>query len=165
MCKGLEPGALEATLLAIASFELPSGQLSKTRDKDLEKARLADWEELISAGFAVKVLSGDCIFNRKPLPPELVKHYQPLLKHVESILVGQVARQTEATHELLMKFAVYYRRLQLDEGALRFSDVTFGLADAGAVVGPECGTTCGRLTHGPLKTPEGPETVTRSRCR
>jgi ATP-dependent exoDNAse (exonuclease V) beta subunit len=60
-----------------------------------------------------------------------------LLKHAESILVGQLARQTEATHQLLSRFAEHYHALQLEERVLRFSDVTFRLGGAAEVIAPE----------------------------
>src|SRR5262249_11927487 len=56
---------------------------------------------------------------------------------VESILVGQVARQTEATRDLLVRFAEHYHALQLEERALRFADVTLRLADGAARVALE----------------------------
>jgi ATP-dependent helicase/nuclease subunit A len=137
VCKGLTPEEMEETLEAIAKFTLPEGQWCKTRDKDLEKARLGEWERLLEAGFAAKVHTGGGVFNRKPLPPELISLYQRLLTHAESILVGQIARQTEATHQLLSRFAEHYYALQLDEGALRFSDVTLRLAQGTTTVGLE----------------------------
>jgi ATP-dependent exoDNAse (exonuclease V) beta subunit len=127
--KGLKPEELEQTLEAIAAVELPPGQFFNTREKDLARARAADWEALISAGFAAKVLAGESVFNRKPLPQPLIEQYRKLLSHVESVLVGQVARQTKATQSLLAKFAEEYFALQVEQRALRFSDVTFRLAE------------------------------------
>ncbi|HEY2414636.1 MAG TPA: UvrD-helicase domain-containing protein [Pirellulaceae bacterium] len=137
VCKGLEAHELDDVIGAIASLELPAGQFCTTRDKDVEKARLANWEGLIASGFAAKVLAKESTFNRKPLPPELISAYWRLLQHVESILVGQIARQTLATYELLQRYAEHYHVLQLEERALRFSDVTFRLADAASRIGRE----------------------------
>jgi ATP-dependent exoDNAse (exonuclease V) beta subunit len=127
--KGLTETEISKTISAVALFDLPEGQLRTTRDKDLAKTQLGDWESLIQSGFAAKILAGDYTFNRKPLPPELVSLYERLLKHAGSVLVDQVARQTKAAYELLTRFIEEYRALQLDERALRFGDITFRLAD------------------------------------
>ncbi len=137
VCKGLEPDEQEELLAAIALLPLDGKQMEKARAADVERFRASDWEAFIGTGLASKVLSGESVYYKKPLPPELIKLYERLLKHVESILVGQVARQTEATHDLLVRFAEHYHALQLDERALRFSDVTFRLADATAAMEPE----------------------------
>jgi ATP-dependent exoDNAse (exonuclease V) beta subunit len=134
---GLPEVELAQTLDAIASFSLPAGQLCQARDKDVEKARRADWENFIKNGFASKILAGDCSYNRKPLPPELVSLYQLLLRQAEAYLVGQLAHQTRATQQLLERFVEHYRALQLEERVLRFGDVTFQLAAAANVATPE----------------------------
>src|SRR5262245_48907538 len=100
VCKGLEPAEQEELLAEIVTLNLDDKRMDKARAEDLERFRAGDWEAFIDKGLATKVLSGECVFYKKPLPPELIKLYERLLKHVESILVGQVARQTEATHDL-----------------------------------------------------------------
>jgi ATP-dependent helicase/nuclease subunit A len=130
VCKGLDAAEIEDTLAAIESLALASKRMDAPRREDLERFRAANWEAFICTGLAGKVHSGECMFYKQPLPSDLVALYQRLLKHVESILVGQVARQTEATHQLLTHFAEHYRALQLEERALRFGDVTFFLAAA-----------------------------------
>lgn len=137
VCKGLEPAEQDELLAEVATLPLDNKQMEKARGEDLERFRAGDWEGFIDKGLAGKVLSGEGVFYKKPLPKELVKLYERLLKHVESILVGQVARQTEATHDLLLRFAEHYRALQLEERALRFSDVTFRLADGAGQVALE----------------------------
>jgi ATP-dependent helicase/nuclease subunit A len=130
VCKGLDATEIEDALAAIASLALESKRMDAPRREDIERFRAANWEAFICTGLAGKVHSGECVFYKQPLPSELVALYRRLLKHVESILVGQVARQTEATHQLLTHFAEHYHALQLEERALRFGDVTFSLAAA-----------------------------------
>ncbi len=138
VCKGLTAEEAEEALVALAAVELGDNKrMAAARTEDMERFRAGNWEAFIGTGLASKVLSGECAYYKKPLPPEMVKIYQRLLTHVESILVGQVARQTEATHDLLVRFAEHYHALQLDERALRFSDVTSRLAGAAQAVGPE----------------------------
>ena len=134
VCNGCEAAELEEALEAIGALALENKRMDGARGEDVERFRAGNWEKFIGTGLASKVLSGECSFYGKPLPPDLVKLYQRLLKHVESILVGQVARQTEATRDLLARFAEHYHTLQLEERALRFSDVTFKLAECAARV-------------------------------
>src|SRR5262245_1134883 len=134
VCKGLDAAEQEEVLAAIGALAIGDKRMDGARGDDLERFRAANWEAFIGTGLASKVHSGDGTFYNKPLPPELVNLYRRLLKHVESILVGQVARQTEATRELLVRFAEHYHGLQLEERALRFSDVTLRLADGAARV-------------------------------
>jgi ATP-dependent exoDNAse (exonuclease V) beta subunit len=134
VCKGFQAAELEEVLQEIAALPLENKRMDAARGEDLERFRVANWEKFIGNGLAGKVHSGECTFYGKPLPPDVVKLYQRLLKHVESILVGQVARQTEATRDLLVRFAEHYHALQLEERALRFSDVTLRLADGAAQV-------------------------------
>jgi ATP-dependent exoDNAse (exonuclease V) beta subunit len=135
--KELPAEEMERILDALASFELPTAQLVKTLQKDVEKARLGQWEELLKSGIGAKIHGGETTFNRKPLPAELVGLYRLLLKQAEAVLVGQIARQTEATHDLLARFAEHYYSLQHEERMLRFSDVTQRLALASDVARPE----------------------------
>jgi len=137
VCKGLPDAELAQTFDTLAALEIANKRIATARGEDLDRARAAAWEEFICKGLAAKVLSGECVFYNKSLPPELIALYQLLLKHVESILIGQLARQTEATHQLLTRFAEHYHALQLDERVLRFSDVTFRLGGAEEIIDPE----------------------------
>jgi ATP-dependent helicase/nuclease subunit A len=137
VCKGLEAEKIEETLAALATSAFEDKRMAGACAQDVERFRAADWEAFIATGLAAKVLSNQTAYYNKPLPRDLVALYERLLKHVESILVGQVAAQTEATHQLLERFSERYHALQLQERALRFSDVTFRLAAAAAAVGEE----------------------------
>jgi ATP-dependent exoDNAse (exonuclease V) beta subunit len=132
VCKGCEAAELDETLEAIAALVISDKRMETARGEDVERFRSGNWEAFIEKGLASKVLSGEGVYYKKPLPPELTTLYDRLLKHVESILVGQVARQTEATRDLLVRFVEHYHGLQLEERALRFADVTFRLAEDGA---------------------------------
>jgi ATP-dependent exoDNAse (exonuclease V) beta subunit len=137
VCKGLEEHEQEELLVAIAAVPLDDKRMHTARGEDAERFRGGDWEAFITKGLASKVLSGERVYYKKSLPADLVKLYDRLLKHVESILVGQVARQTLATYELLQRYAAHYHVLQLEERALRFCDVTFRLADAVSRIGKD----------------------------
>jgi ATP-dependent exoDNAse (exonuclease V) beta subunit len=137
VCAGLKDDELEQSLTEFATLAVAEKRMATARDKDLECCRAAAWEELIEKGLAAKVLSGECAYYKKPLPGDLVTAYKRLLRHAESILVGQVARQTEATRELLERFAEHYTLLQLEERAMRFRGLTFRLGRAATAIAPE----------------------------
>lgn len=119
----------------IRSFDLTfSKSQAKARDSDLDKAVCQDWKELLKAGLCNKVLLKENDFNRKPIPPGLVKLYRRLIQHVEGTLVTQLVRQTEATHDLLSKFDVEYQMLKQSSGTLRFDEVTLALASSGTAL-------------------------------
>ncbi|MEX2176055.1 MAG: UvrD-helicase domain-containing protein, partial [Pirellulaceae bacterium] len=134
--KGLEEQELAATIDQLAAYPLPGAQWTKARDADVQNALLGNWEALIDKGIAGKVLAGEANYNRKPIPDDLVALYERLLAHVASVLVGQLARQTQATRQLLERFAEHYAAAQAEQRALRFDDVTHYLAAATAFNSP-----------------------------
>ena len=97
---------------------------AKARVNDAEAAEAGDWELFISRGIAAKVLAGETKFNKKPIPRDVVEIYEQLLQQTRAVLLQQLARQTEATYELLDKFHEAYAQLKLQTGSLRFEDVT-----------------------------------------
>jgi ATP-dependent helicase/nuclease subunit A len=128
---------LERTLEALAELPLANKRMATARGEDIARVRGAAWEEFVSKGLAAKVLSGECAYYSAPLPPELVALYRLLLQQAEAILIGQLARQTTATQQLLARFAEQYQAVQHDERALRFSDVTFRLASGAETISPD----------------------------
>ncbi|HZN32218.1 MAG TPA: UvrD-helicase domain-containing protein, partial [Pirellulaceae bacterium] len=133
----LSPEELDQTIEALAALEIAGKRINTARGEDVQRALAADWEWFIGRGLATKVLSGENAFYKQPLPPPLIDLYRRLLQHAASLLVGQIARQTKATQDLLQQFAAHYFALQLEQRSLRFSDVTFRLADALALEGHE----------------------------
>jgi len=135
--KGLPAAELEQALELIGTFDIPDKRTREARDADLVLARAGAWDNFIAKGLGAKILGGECAYYKKPIPNELVSLYRELLKHAESIVVGQIARQTQATHHLLTRFAEHYGALQFEEGFLRFGDVTDRLGKAAATIGVE----------------------------
>ncbi len=134
--KGLADDELQAIIGKLQLYLLTDKNFAKARDADLALLSAADWKEFIGKGIAAKLLDGESIYYRKPIPPDLAAIYEPLLKQAQSVLVGQVAQQTEATHKLLARFAEHYADLQSQQRALRFDDVTHRLAIAAAAADP-----------------------------
>lgn len=135
--RGLEPAELDEVLQAIEGLTFGDKRMISARTDDLARFRAEAWDDFLGKGLAGKVAGGESKFYNKPLSDDVVGLYGRWLRHVESIVVGQVARQTEATHDLLERFSERYQSLQLAERALRFSDVTYHLADAAADLSPE----------------------------
>src|SRR5262245_6434404 len=135
--RGLPDGELEKTLELLAAFAIAEKRTREARDADVARARAGAWDDFIDSGLAKKIHLGECAYYKKPLPVELVSLYRLLLLHAESVLVGLVAAQTAATHQLLLRFAERYRELQHAERALRFGDVTFHLGQAEEIIRPE----------------------------
>ncbi len=137
LSKGLTAEELEAVLAAIAAAPMPESRWTKARDVDLANARGADWKTFVCKGLALKVAGGETTYYNKPIPDDLAARYQQLLAHAASVLVGQLADQTRATHKLLEHFAAEYAALQTERRALRFDDVTHRLATAASVNSPQ----------------------------
>ncbi len=127
--KGLPQGELEATIDELLRIELPS-QMGNARNKDCEAVLAGDWEAFIKTGLGPKVLSGENVYQRKPIPDEVVALYDKLLKQAASHLVSQIALQTQGTFDLLTKFSEEYERLKHARRAMRFDDITHRLSQA-----------------------------------
>ncbi len=124
----LRDETLASLVQELRDAPLPAdSRAADARAKDLSAAENGDWELFIGRGLAAKVLAGDTTFYRKPIPSETVQVYQRLLHQARAILLGQVARQMEATYALLDKFHSIYAQLKRQTGALRFEDITRAL--------------------------------------
>jgi ATP-dependent helicase/nuclease subunit A len=134
--RGLNPEEVAATIAAIAAYPMPNSQWSAGRDKDLASALAADWQTFLEKGLAAKVLAGESMYYKKPIPPDLAGLYQALLRHARAVLVNQLADQTEATRDLLARFSHHHDHLQIERRSLRFDDVAHRLATASSVHAP-----------------------------
>jgi ATP-dependent helicase/nuclease subunit A len=122
---------MAAAIESLAAATPPSDKrFADAWSKSLVDAQREDWETFLSKGLAKAVASGEGTYFKKPIEPELVERYQPLVKHAAGVLVGQIADQTEATFKLLAAFATHYQRLQSEQAGLMFSDVPRLLATA-----------------------------------
>lgn len=113
---------------AIGQLVFDDKRFAKARAGDLAAIAVEDWDTLLSKGIAGKVAAGEWKFYGKEIQPEVIALYRTLTQHAASQLVSQVARQTEATWQLLDHFAGTYQRLQRDQRSLRFDDITQQLA-------------------------------------
>ena len=97
-------------------------------NNDIELADREQWEEMLTKGILKKLLEGEVKFNRKDLDATTLAVYQPLLKQISSIALNRLARQTEATRDLLDKYDRELHELQRRHGGCSFSDVARALA-------------------------------------
>jgi ATP-dependent exoDNAse (exonuclease V) beta subunit len=129
--KQLAAPELLSAIEALQQAPLPSGKrYQSVHAQDLASAAAEDWEAFLGKGLGAKILDGSEEFYGKPIPPEMLEVYRPLVQHARAVIVGRIASQTEATQSLLDRFDAAYQRLKLRERALRFEDVTRRLGDA-----------------------------------
>lgn len=130
--KPLETEALIDVIESVAAANLEGDRrMVKARGEDLDRARAEAWDEFLGKGLANKVLEDECEYYKKPIPPDVVDAYRPLLDHAKAVLLGQIANQTSATRAMLDRFDAAYQRRKFAMRALRFEDVTGRLGRAG----------------------------------
>jgi ATP-dependent helicase/nuclease subunit A len=130
----LSSQALSETAEALRTVELPADKrFEKARENDFQSAAENDWETFITKGLAAKVLEGQSQYYKKEIPEPALAVYKRLVGHAKGVLVDQLAKQTEATHELLHKFDAVYQQLKHRARALRFEDVTRCLSNRSAL--------------------------------
>ncbi|MBC8351849.1 MAG: UvrD-helicase domain-containing protein [Planctomycetes bacterium] len=112
----------------LRTLVMPGKRFERARDEDYTRALVGDWETFIAKGLAGKVLAGEVTYYKKPIPDHAVAIYKRLLKHSRSLLLGRIAKQTEASYDLLAKFDAEYATRKRQQHANRFDDVTRFLA-------------------------------------
>ncbi|MBX3440379.1 MAG: UvrD-helicase domain-containing protein, partial [Planctomycetaceae bacterium] len=116
---------LEEALAALEAADLPGdSRAGAAREQDLQRARAGDWVTFIEKGLAAKVHAGETTYQRKALPENLQAAYARLLQHARAVLIHELAQQTRATHDLLVRFDLHYQRLKRESRGLRFEDIT-----------------------------------------
>lgn len=127
--KPIVEAELTRTLDELRELATDDSAMAKGRDEDCERAARGDWEAFVNTGIAVKLAAGERDYRRKPIPEDFIPVYQRLLAYARSELLGLVAMQNEATHELLELYDAEYGRLKQAQRALRFSDITLRLSE------------------------------------
>ncbi|QDU29985.1 ATP-dependent helicase/nuclease subunit A [Anatilimnocola aggregata] len=146
---GLTAEQLEATLSELQKISPPADKRAVAAwQKDILNAETGDWESFIATGLAGKIASGAEKYYAWVFPDEVLRPYQALIDHAQSVLLKRLSQQTAATFKLLKRFDTEYRHLKQERRLLRFDDVTLALAAA------DQGTTAdmsfrlgGRLNH------------------
>ncbi|MCA9084548.1 MAG: UvrD-helicase domain-containing protein [Planctomycetaceae bacterium] len=126
----LSKDKLKQAIECLKSVELPQHKsIADARTSDLANAAAHDWDAFVSNGIAKVVAAGQTTYYRKDLGQAAVEVYSDLIRHARAVLVDLVARQTEATYDLLSRFDLRYSQLKDDARLLQFDDVTRLLAD------------------------------------
>jgi ATP-dependent helicase/nuclease subunit A len=99
------------------------------RNRDIGRFEQQDWSGFIGGGLAAKVAAKDPTYYKKPIPANAQSHYDILVQHAKSELLGKLADQTKATWDLLNRFDRELRSLKQGAGQLRFGEVTQALVD------------------------------------
>lgn len=94
-----------------------------------------DWEHMAESGMLKKLLDGYESFAGAKIAREWLDACAPLLGYVKGLLVKQIADQTEATYELMHRFAGRYAALRRQRGVMLYSDLTHRLATGGLPMG------------------------------
>lgn len=129
LTKGLEDRELDdlARMLESLAKAEPSRTQTAIAD-DLARVRSNDWKTALGKGLMAKVLVKDNTFFKKEFSPEIYAIYERFITHSKSILVGQIAKQTVASADLLTRFHERYASLVYEQRSLRFDEVTRSLA-------------------------------------
>ncbi len=129
--KQLTTPQLVEAIAALEQVAIPSNKnFAKAHQKSVEAIHNLDWQDFLSKGLAAKIFAGEDTYYRVPITLEITEAYDPLVKHSQAALLGQIADQNEATHDLLERFDAAYQALKLSERAMRFDDITRKLGAA-----------------------------------
>lgn len=115
-------------LLRDAGAGLTDARFAKAWRENRVAAEQGDWQGFVSGGLAKRIAAGDDSYYNKPIPPDLLAAYRPLIAHAKAAIVRGVIDRTAATFDLLRRFDEHYRRLRREHGLLLFSDVPLMLA-------------------------------------
>ncbi len=102
--------------------------IQKSIEADAVLAEQEQWDEMPTKGILSKLAAGEFVFYKKPIEGEVRETYEWLLELLRSLFLNRLARQTEATRELLERFDLEYRKLQRRTGGCGFTDLARALA-------------------------------------
>ena len=114
------------SLLATATTKPLVNAIEQGRDSAMH----SDWLAFLKKGLPAKILADPMnpMFNRKAIDADLLSVFVPLIEHAKATLLTYVARQTQATYDLLHRFDAHYIRLRQQQRLLLYSDLPYKLA-------------------------------------
>jgi len=95
--------------------------------KDIDKAYQGDWQKFLDSGLGVKIVNGEDYY-KKPIPPEVIEAYLPVINHAQATLLQQHLGRTQALYSALEEYDQHYTQFRLRSGMLFFRDVPLLLA-------------------------------------
>lgn len=100
-----------------------------------QQAVAGDWDNIAGSGILKYLLDDKDIFAGVEFTRAWIDAAAPLLGHLRGLLIQRVAQQTEATYELMSRFAQRYEQLRRQRGVMLYSDLTHRLAAGGVADG------------------------------
>lgn len=92
------------------------------------------WDALGQVGLVKKLIEGETTFSRVEIPGIWMPTLEAVRHQVDAVVLDRIARQTEATYDLMRLFATRYEELRQRRGVMLYSDMTHRLA-SGAFAG------------------------------
>ncbi len=121
---------VEDAIAFLDSYPADQKSLKKAMTADVERFRGQLWPKFLDTGLPPKIVAGEDTYSRKPIPDDVVRVYQTLVRYVQSILIGRTIDQNRGAYQLLDQFHTHYERLKWQQRGYRFEDVTRRLSDA-----------------------------------
>lgn len=136
----LDDNAIEQAIDALPTLEadlpltkkgVPSKSWADALAKIVQAAHNRDWEAILTSTLAQAAWLGEGgTFYRKPVPGSFINLIKPLYTHARAEAISKLAKQTEATFDLLDRYHKAERQLLHERGVVRFDDITSQLASA-----------------------------------
>lgn len=128
---GLSPPRLVTAIDALLKTTCGSDKrFINAHKQNCEDAQRWNWRGFLGGGLAKRIAAGETTYHNKPIPPELINVYRPVIDHAKAELVMRAREQTIATRDLLSIFARHFEDLKRRERALSFDDLTFAMRRA-----------------------------------
>lgn len=121
---------VEDAIEFLDSYPADQKALKKAMVADVQRFRDQLWPKFLDTGLPPKIIAGEDTYSRKPIPDDVVRVYQTLVRYVQSILIGRTIDQNRGAYQLLDRFHTHYERLKWQHRGYRFEDVTRRLSDA-----------------------------------
>jgi ATP-dependent helicase/nuclease subunit A len=130
----LSPAKLVQAIAALVETACGADKrFAKAHQENCDDAQQWNWNGFLGGGLAKRIAAGESSYYNKPIAPELIAVFRPLIDHAKAELVGRVRDQTIATRDLLSIFARHFEELKRRERALSFDDLTFAMRQAGEI--------------------------------
>jgi len=121
---------VEDAIEFLDSYPPDQKSLKRAMVADVERFRGQLWPKFLDTGLPPKIIAGEESYSRKPIPDDVARVYQTLVRYVQSILIGRTIDQNRGAYQLLDRFHNHYERLKWQQRGYRFEDVTRRLSDA-----------------------------------
>lgn len=132
----LSPETLQATALELATrlreLEVPKTQAGDpmkawetARDSTSDAIAALDWVAVFGKGVGTKIIAGEDLFSRKPIPSEFVDVFDEARRLARIDLAPKLRRETEAMGRLAELLETAFESAQRRAGAYRFEDITY----------------------------------------